>query len=404
MNFKDDFPILKNRDISYLDSGATTQKPQCVIDAVENYYKMYNANPHRGAYSLSIEATEVYETTRAKIAKFINAENPEQIIFSKNATESLNLLAYSYGLDNLQPEDEVVLSIMEHHSNLVPWQYVTKKTGSTLKYMYINNEYELTREEIEEKITDKTKIVGITHVSNVLGTINNVKEIINCAHSKGAIVIVDASQSIPHMRIDVQDLDADFLVFSAHKMLAPLGLGVLYGKKSILDAMRPFIMGGDMIEYVYEQDTTFAMLPNKFEAGTQNVEAVVGLGTAIDYIEKIGYDKIQEAEKEVVSYAREELSKLNYVKMYITPNEEKHSAVISFNVEGVHPHDVASILDSVGVCVRSGNHCAQPLMRFLNIDSTCRASFYLYNTKEDVDRLVKGLEKTYNMFKKFHKN
>ena len=404
MNFKDDFPILKNRDISYLDSGATTQKPQCVIDAVENYYKMYNANPHRGAYSLSIEATEVYENTRAKIAKFINAENPEQIIFSKNATESLNLLAYSYGLDNLQPEDEVVLSIMEHHSNLVPWQYVTKKTGSTLKYMYINNEYELTREEIEEKITDKTKIVGITHVSNVLGTINNVKEIINYAHSKGAIVIVDASQSIPHMRIDVQDLDADFLVFSAHKMLAPLGLGVLYGKKSILDAMRPFIMGGDMIEYVYEQDTTFAMLPNKFEAGTQNVEAVVGLGTAIDYIEKIGYDKIQEAEKEVVSYAREELSKLDFVKMYITPNEEKHSAVISFNVEGVHPHDVASILDSVGVCVRSGNHCAQPLMRFLNIDSTCRASFYLYNTKEDVDRLVKGLEKTYNMFKKFHKN
>ena len=403
MDFKDDFPILKNRDISYLDSGATTQKPQCVIDAVENYYKMYNANPHRGAYSLSIEATEVYETTRAKIAKFINAENPEQIIFSKNATESLNLLAYSYGLDNLQPEDEVVLSIMEHHSNLVPWQYVTKKTGSTLKYMYINNEYELTREEIEEKITDKTKIVGITHVSNVLGTINNVKEIINCAHSKGAIVIVDASQSIPHMRIDVQDLDADFLVFSAHKMLAPLGLGVLYGKKSILDAMRPFIMGGDMIEYVYEQDTTFAMLPNKFEAGTQNVEAVVGLGTAIDYIEKIGYDKIQEAEKEVVSYAREELSKLDFVKMYITPNEEKHSAVISFNVEGVHPHDVASILDSVGVCVRSGNHCAQPLMRFLNIDSTCRASFYLYNTKEDVDRLVKGLEKTYNMFSKFHK-
>ena len=403
MNFKDDFPILKNRDISYLDSGATTQKPQCVIDAVENYYKMYNANPHRGAYSLSIEATEVYENTRAKIAKFINAENPEQIIFSKNATESLNLLAYSYGLDNLQPEDEVVLSIMEHHSNLVPWQYVTKKTGSTLKYMYINNEYELTREEIEEKITDKTKIVGITHVSNVLGTINNVKEIIKYAHSKGAIVIVDASQSIPHMRIDVQDLDADFLVFSAHKMLAPLGLGVLYGKQSILDAMRPFIMGGDMIEYVYEQDTTFAMLPNKFEAGTQNVEAVVGLGTAIDYIEKIGYDKIQEAEKEVVSYAREELSKLDFVKMYITPNEENHSAVISFNVEGVHPHDVSSILDSVGVCVRSGNHCAQPLMRFLNIDSTCRASFYLYNTKEDVDRLVKGLEKTYNMFSKFHK-
>lgn len=403
MNFKDDFPILKNNNISYLDSGATTQKPQCVIDAIAEYYKKYNANPHRGAYSLSIEATEVYENTRAKIAKFINAESPEQIIFSKNATESLNLIAYSYGLENLRKEDEVVLSIMEHHSNLVPWQYVTKKTGSTLKYMYINNEYELTREEIEEKITDKTKIVGITHISNVLGTINNIKEIIDYAHSKGAIVIVDASQSIPHMRVDVQELDADFLVFSAHKMLAPLGLGVLYGKQSLLDTMRPFIMGGDMIEYVYEQDTTFAMLPNKFEAGTQNVEAVVGLGAAIDYIEKIGYNRIQEVEREVVNYAIKELSKLSYVKIYITPNKENHSSVISFNIEGVHPHDVASILDSVGVCVRSGNHCAQPLMRYLNIDSTCRASFYLYNTKEDVDRLIKGIEKAYNMFSKFHK-
>lgn len=403
MDFKDDFPILKNNNISYLDSGATTQKPQCVIDAIAEYYKKYNANPHRGAYSLSIEATEVYENTRAKIAKFINAESPEQIIFSKNATESLNLIAYSYGLENLRKEDEVVLSIMEHHSNLVPWQYVTKKTGSTLKYMYINNEYELTREEIEEKITDKTKIVGITHISNVLGTINNIKEIIDYAHSKGAIVIVDASQSIPHMRVDVQELDADFLVFSAHKMLAPLGLGVLYGKQSLLDTMRPFIMGGDMIEYVYEQDTTFAMLPNKFEAGTQNVEAVVGLGAAIDYIEKIGYNRIQEVEREVVNYAIKELSKLSYVKIYITPNKENHSSVISFNIEGVHPHDVASILDSVGVCVRSGNHCAQPLMRYLNIDSTCRASFYLYNTKEDVDRLIKGIEKAYNIFSKFHK-
>ena len=403
MNFKDDFPILKNNNISYLDSGATTQKPQCVIEAIAEYYKKYNANPHRGAYSLSIEATEVYENTRAKIAKFINAESPEQIIFSKNATESLNLIAYSYGLENLRKEDEVVLSIMEHHSNLVPWQYVTKKTGSTLKYMYINNEYELTREEIEEKITDKTKIVGITHISNVLGTINNIKEIIDYAHSKGAIVIVDASQSIPHMRVDVQELDADFLVFSAHKMLAPLGLGILYGKQSLLDTMRPFIMGGDMIEYVYEQDTTFAMLPNKFEAGTQNVEAVVGLGAAIDYIEKIGYNRIQEVEREVVNYAIKELSKLSYVKIYITLNKENHSSVISFNIEGVHPHDVASILDSDGVCVRSGNHCAQPLMRYLNIDSTCRASFYLYNTKEDVDRLIKGIEKAYNMFSKFHK-
>ena len=267
--------------------------------------------------------------------------------------------------------------------------------------MYINDEFEISDEEIENKITDKTKIVGITHVSNVLGTINNIKKIIKQAHKKGAIVIVDASQSIPHMKIDVQDLDADFLVFSGHKMLAPLGIGVLYGKKELLNKMSPFLMGGDMIEYVYEQETTFAPLPNKFEAGTQNVEGVVGLGAAIDYIEKIGYDKIHEIEQEVISYARQELSKLDYLTLYLTPNKENHSSVISFNINGVHPHDVASILDSEGVCVRSGNHCAQPLLRFLGIDSTCRASFYFYNTKEDVNKLVKALNKAYEMFKKY---
>lgn len=398
---KKDFPLLENENITYLDSGATTQKPIQVIKAVEEFYQKYNANPHRGAYSLSVEATEQYENTRTKIAKFINAKHREEIIFSKNATESLNLIAYSYGLDNLKKDDEVVISIMEHHSNLVPWQKMTKQTGSKLNYMYINENYEITDEEIENKITDKTKIVGITHVSNVLGTINNVKKIIKYAHKKGAVVIVDASQSIPHMKIDVQDLDADFLVFSGHKMLAPLGIGVLYGKREILNKMTPFLMGGDMIEYVYEQDTTFAPLPNKFEAGTQNVEGVIGLGAAIDYIENLGYDKIQEIEHEVISYARQELSKLDYLTLYTTPNEKNHSSVISFNIKGVHPHDVASILDSEGVCVRSGNHCAQPLMRFLGIDSTCRASFYIYNTKEDVDKLVKALDKAYNMFKNY---
>ncbi len=400
---KKDFPLLENENITYLDSGATTQKPIQVIKAVEEFYQKYNANPHRGAYLLSVEATEQYENTRTKIAKFINARHREEIIFSKNATESLNLIAYSYGMDNLKKDDEVVISIMEHHSDLVPWQKVTKNTGSKLNYMYINDEIELTDEEIENKITDKTKIVGITHVSNVLGTINNVKKIIKYAHKKGAIVIVDASQSIPHMKIDVQDLDADFLVFSGHKMLAPLGIGVLYGKKEILNKMSPFLMGGDMIEYVYEQDTTFAPLPNKFEAGTQNVEGVIGLGAAIDYIENLGYDKIQEIEKEILSYAREELSKLDFLDLYITPNENNHSSVISFNIKGIHPHDVASILDSEGVCVRSGNHCAQPLMRFLGIDSTCRASFYIYNTKEDVDKLVSALNKAYDMFKKYIK-
>ena len=402
-NIKKDFPLLENENITYLDSGATTQKPIQVIKAVEEFYQKYNANPHRGAYSLSVEATEQYENTRTKIAKFINAKHREEIIFSKNATESLNLIVYSYGLDNLKKDDEVVISIMEHHSNLVPWQKITKQTGSKLNYMYINENYEITDEEIESKITDKTKIVGIAHVSNVLGTINNVKKIIKYAHKKGAIVIVDASQSIPHMKIDVQDLDADFLVFSGHKMLAPLGIGVLYGKREILNKMTPFLMGGDMIEYVYEQETTFAPLPNKFEAGTQNVEGVIGLGAAIDYIENLGYDKIQEIEHGVISYARQELSKLDYLTLYMTPNEKNHSSVISFNIKGVHPHDVASILDSEGVCVRSGNHCAQPLMRFLGIDSTCRASFYIYNTKEDVDKLVKALDKAYGMFKNYIK-
>ena len=400
-NIRRDFPILENRDIAYLDSGATTQKPIQVINAIKEFYEKNNANPHRGAYTLSIEATEVYESTRQKIAQFINAKHPEEIIFSKNATESLNLIAYSYGMDNLKKDDEVVISIMEHHSDLVPWQKVTKATGSKLNYMYINEEFELSDEEIENKITDKTKIVGIAHVSNVLGTINNVKKIIKYAHKKGAVVIVDASQSIPHMKIDVQDLDADFLVFSGHKMLAPLGIGVLYGKREILNKMTPFLMGGDMIEYVYEQETTYAPLPNKFEAGTQNVEGVVGLGAAIDYIQNLGYDKMQELENDVLAYARQELSKLDYLTLYMTPNEKNHSSVISFNIKGVHPHDVASILDSVGVCVRSGNHCAQPLMRFLGIDSTCRASFYLYNTKEDVDKLVEGLNKAYEMFKKY---
>ena len=400
-NIKNDFPLLQNRDIAYLDSGATSQKPQEVIDVIENFYKNFNANPHRGAYTLSQEATEIYEDTRTKIAKFINAKHREEIIFSKNATESLNLIAYSYGLEKIQKDDEIVISIMEHHSNLVPWQKVAKTKGAKLNYMYINDNFELSDEEIENKITDKTKIVGITHVSNVLGTINNVEKIIKYAHKKGAIVVLDASQSIPHMKIDVQALDADFVVFSGHKMLAPLGIGILYGKREILNNISPFLMGGDMIEYVYEQDTTFASLPNKFEAGTQNVEGVVGLGAAIDYIEKIGYDAIQEKEHEVLKYAREELRKLDFLDLYLTNIDERHSSVISFNIKGVHPHDVASILDSEKVCVRSGNHCAQPLMRYLGIDSTCRASFAFYNTKEDVDKLVNALEKAYNMFKKY---
>ena len=398
---KKDFPIFKNRDIVYLDSGATAQKPQSVIDALNHFYDMNNANPHRGAYTLSMDATHEYESNREKIAKFMNARYPEEIIFFFFFSESLNLVAYSYGMDNIKEGDEIVISIMEHHSNLVPWQKVAKTKGATLKYMYINDEFELTEEEIYSKITDKTKIVCITHVSNVLGTVNDVKKIIDYAHKKGAVVLVDASQSIPHMRVNVQELDADFVVFSGHKIMAPLGIGVLYGKREILNTMSPFLMGGDMIEYVYEQDTTYAPLPNKFEAGTQNAGGVVALGAAIDYIEKVGYDTIDKIEKEVVEYALEKLRKLDYVTLYVTPNKEHHQGVISFNLNGVHPHDVASILDNYGVCVRSGNHCAQPLLRYLGIDSTCRASFYLYNTKEDADRLVEAIEKAHQMFEKY---
>lgn len=395
-----DFPIF-NEDIVYLDSGATSQRPKQVIEKINEFYERANANPHRGSYKLSIEATEAYEGSRRKVAEFINAKHQEEVIFTKNATEALNLVAYSYGMDNIKQDDEIVISIMEHHSNLVPWQKVAKKNQAKLKYMYINDNFELDKQEIQNKITKNTKIVGITHVSNVLGTINPVKDIIDIAHKNGAIVILDASQSIPHMKIDVQDLDADFVVFSGHKMLAPLGIGVLYGKKDILDKMSPFILGGDMIEYVYEQDTTFATLPNKFEAGTQNVGGAVGLAAAIDYMNDIGYNNIEEAERDVVGYAISKLKELDFVKLYCTNNLENHLSVLSFNIDGVHPHDVSTILDSVNVAIRSGNHCAQPLLRFLGIDATCRASFSFYNTKEDVDKLIIGIKKANELFNKY---
>ena len=398
---KKDFPVINNNDIAYLDSAATSQKPQCVIDAEKEYYETINSNPHRGAYSLSIEATKAYEDAREKVARFINSATSEQIIFSKNATESLNLVAYSYGLSNIKENDEIVLSIMEHHSNLVPWQFVAKSKNAKLNYMYINSDYELDEDEIQRKITNNTKIVCITYISNVTGTINNVKRIIEIAHSKGAIVVLDASQAIAHMKIDVQELDADFLIFSGHKMYAPMGVGILYGKKELLNKMIPFLMGGDMIEYVYEQDTSFAPLPNKFEAGTQNVGAAIGLTKAIDYIESIGYEKIQQIENDLRDYALQELRKLDFVELYITSNLNNHAGVISFNLKGIHPHDVASILDMNGVCIRSGNHCAQPLMRHLNIDSTCRISFAIYNTKEDIDKLIRALNIAYEKFSKY---
>ena len=398
-----DFPIFDGNKIAYLDSGATTQRPKQVLEAVDNFYKTANANPHRGAYDLSIKATDIYENARVKVAEFINSPKPEQIIFTRNSSESLNLIAYSYGLNNLKKDDKIVLSIMEHHSNLVPWQFVSKKCDCSLEYMYVNDEGELTDEEIENKIVPGVKIVGIAQISNVLGTINDVKKIAKRAHEVGAIVVVDGAQSVPHIKVDVQDLDCDFLVFSGHKMLSPLGIGVLYGKKELLNKMNPFLFGGDMIEYVYEQETTFAELPAKFEAGTQNVGGAVGLAAAIDYINNVGMDTISDIEKDLTKYLFDELSKLEFITIYGPKNLDHKAGVISFNINGVHPHDVASVLDSVGVCVRSGNHCAQPLLRKMDIDSTVRASLYMYNTKEDIDRLIIGLIKTYEMFKKWIK-
>lgn len=400
-----DFPTLskeKNgKRIAYLDSAATTQKPIAVIEAIKDYYEKINANPHRGAYELSVLATEAYDEAREKVRKFINAEGFEEIIFTKNATEAFNLVAMSYGMNFINEGDEIVISIAEHHSNLIPWQQVARAKGAILKYMYTNENGELTEEEIKSKITDKTKIVSVTQVSNALGAINPVKEIAEYAHSKGAIVIVDGAQSVPHMKVDVRDINADFLIIAGHKLLAPMGIGVLYGKKNLLEKMPPLMFGGDMVEYVYEQETTFNVLPYKFEAGTQNVEAAVGLSKAIDYLNEIGMENIEKYEKELVSYALDKMNKLEYVKVYGPKEVEKRGGVISFQIEGVHPHDVASIFDTFGVCIRAGNHCAQPLMRYMGINATSRASIYLYNDKEDVDRLVEAIEKTYEMFSKW---
>lgn len=404
-NFLEDFPLLQpdengNR-LVYLDSAATTQKPIQVVEAIDKYYNNFNANPHRGAYKLSIAATEAYDEAREKVRKFIDAEFSKEIIFTKNATEGFNLLASSYGINSINEGDEIVISIAEHHSNLIPWQIVANAKGATLKYMYVDENGEIPEEEIKSKITSKTKLVSITHVSNALGTINPVKEIADYAHSMGAKVIVDGSQSVPHMKVSVRDLDADFFVFSGHKLLGPMGIGVVYGKKELLEKMPPYIVGGDMIEYVYEQSATFAELPSKFEGGTQNVEGAVGLGSAIDYLEEIGMEVIDGIENDLIAYAVNGLKELPYVTIYGPKNLKHRSGIISFSIEGVHPHDVASVFDSYGVAIRSGNHCAQPLMRYMDINATCRASFYFYNTKEDVDKLIEAVKKTYEMFFKW---
>ena len=396
-NYKKDFPLLSGKEIVYLDSAATSQKPSCVISAMQKYYEEDNANPYRGVYALSQLATEKYNSARRVVADFIGAKDDE-IVFTKNSTEGFNLIAYTYGLASLKKGDEIVLSIMEHHSNLVPWQMVAQKTGATLKYMYLDKNLQLPSSEID-KIGGKTKIVAITAMSNVLGSVLNVKKIVTRAHKVGAVVVCDATQIVAHKKFDVKKLDVDFACFSAHKMYGPLGIGVLYGKKQLLDNMPPFMFGGDMIEYVGEQSTSFAPLPNKYEAGTQNVAAAVGLESAIKYINDTGFDKIAEHESALYSYAVQELQKLPFVELYIPKGE--CMGVISFNIKGVHAHDVSSILDSKNICIRSGNHCAQPLLKSMGLDSTCRISFGLYSSKTDVDKLVSALKLAYKMFAKY---
>ena len=395
-NFRQDFPILNDEanPVVYLDSAATTQKPLSVIKSLENYYKSQNANPLRGLYKLSATATSEYEQARHSVAQFINANEDCEIIFTRNTTESLNLVAYTYGMENIQEGDEIVISILEHHSNILPWQMIAKLKKVTLKYMYINDEGIISDEEIQTKITPKTKIVSITQVSNVLGVATPLKAIIKKAHEVGAIAIVDGAQGAPHMATDVQDLDCDFYAFSGHKMLAPMGIGVLYGKKSILEQMPPFLRGGEMIETVSEQDATFAPLPEKFEAGTPNVSGAIALKAAIEYINQVGFSYIEQQEEKLMKIAMEELSKLPYITIYGSPDYKKHKGVLSFNIQDIHPHDVSSLVDYHGnIALRAGNHCAHPLLKYLNAQSTNRISFYFYNTKEDVYQFIEQIKK-----------
>ena len=393
-----DFPILQTkmngRPIVYLDNGATTQKPETVIRAVADYCTYCNANPHRGAYELSVKATDIYERARVRTQQFIGAARPEEVVFTKNATEALNLVAYSYGLANVREGDEIVITISEHHSNIVPWQFVAKSRGAVLKYIYLGEDGNLSEADIAQQITERTKIVAVTQVSNVLGLVNDVRAVADRAHAVGAVVVVDGSQSVPHIKVDVQAMDADFFAFSGHKMLSPMGIGVLYGKYNILDAMPSFLFGGDMIDYVGEQETTFAELPAKFEAGTQNVSGASGLIAAIDYLDKIGFDRIEAIERDLLSYALPQLRELPFVELYgCDSTRGNKTGIITFNVKDVHPHDVSTILDSYGVAIRAGHHCAQPLMRYLGQNATCRASFYLYNTHEDIDQFIAALKK-----------
>lgn len=391
-DYKKDFPLLReHRDIIYFDNAATSQKPDCVIKAEEDFYTQHNANPLRGSYPLSVEATDIYENSRIKVQKFINAASNREIIFTRNSTESLNLIAYSYGLTNVNAGDKVLVSAMEHHSNMLPWQMVTKAKGAELEYIECADDGSVDLERIKEQITDNTKIVAITQVSNVLGRVNPIKEIAKLAHEKGAVIVVDGTRSIPHMRVDVQDLDADFFVFSGHKIFGPMGIGVLYGKEKLLDAMPPFLTGGEMIDSVRRDGATYAELPHKFEAGTVNARGAAGLAAALDYVDSIGYQEMQKREEEVIRYVMEGMKKIPHVHILGSQNPKEHLGIVSFAVDGVHPHDVNEILIADGICIRAGHHCAQPLLNSLGYNSTARRSFMFYNTIREGEKFLKSL-------------
>lgn len=390
-DYKKDFPLLMNRSIAYLDNAATEQRPVSVLEAENNFYEKYNANPLRGLYELGVEATEQYENARERVRRFLNAGSTKEIIFTRNTTESINLVAYSYGLNFLHAEDEILVTVMEHHSNLLPWQMVAKATGARLVYLDCEQDGTLTAQEIENKITSHTKLAAIGHVSNVLGCINPVETVIEKVHVNGGVVLVDAAQSAPHMKVDVAKLDADFVVFSGHKLMASMGIGVLYGKEALLEQMPPFLSGGEMIEYVTRTGAAYAQLPHKFEAGTVNGGGAVSLAAALDYMDAIGMDNIVCKEQELTKYAFEGMQQIPGIQIIGSPNWEEHHGIISFAVQDVHPHDVASILDEDGVAIRAGHHCAQPLLAHLGIRSCARASFAFYNTKEDIDRFLASL-------------
>lgn len=388
---RQDFPLLRDYGEAYLDNAATAQRPQCVLDAICDFYCNSNANPMRGFYPLSLAATEAYENSRARVARFIGAENPSEVIFTRNASESLNLVAYTYGLSTLKAGDEVAVSILEHHSNLLPWQMVCKKTGATLRYLDCEPDGSFSEQTLDEGINGKTKLVAVTHVSNVLGCVSPVAEIVERAHRVGAVVVLDGAQSVPHMPVNVTKLGVDFLAFSGHKLLGPMGIGVLWGKMELLEQIPPFLTGGEMIESVTRNGATYAEVPHKFEAGTVNAAGAVGLAAAIDYLEKIGFTDMMAQEELLVARAMEGMAKIPGIQVLGSKDPGNHTGIVNFLVDGVHPHDVAEILESDGVNVRSGHHCAQPLLQHLGCRASTRASFMFYNTTDEVDRLVESL-------------